>query len=164
MNQPIKYLLFPPMVWAALRFRQVGAALSSLIVISIGVVFTAAGAGPFMQSSIDGALLLTQTFIGVAAVTCLLLAAITSEQKLAEANLRRAHEGLEATVRERTAELERSNAELALQGEIAANMAEGVMLVSPDGTIAYANPTFEQMFGYEPDELDGQHGQRLEFP
>jgi PAS domain S-box-containing protein len=153
-DMPIKYMLFPPMLWAALRFRQVGAVMSSLVVISIGVVFTAAGAGPFTQTSIDGALLLTQTFIGVAAVTCLLLAAISSEQKLAEEKLRRAHEGLEEIVRERTAELERSNTELALQAEIAANMAEGVMVISPMGTIAYANSTFETMFGYGPGELD----------
>ena len=138
-DAPIKYLLFPPMVWGALRFRQAGAALSSFIVISIGVAFTEAGAGPFVQSSIDGALLLTQTFIGVAAVTCLLLAAVTTQQKLAQEKLRRAHGGLEEMVRARTAELERSNAELALQGKIVANMAEGVMLVSASGTIGYAN-------------------------
>jgi PAS domain S-box-containing protein len=153
-DMAIKYMLFPPMLWAALRFRQAGAVVAPLIVVAIGTVFTAAGAGPFTQSSIDGALLLTQTFVSVAAVTCLLLAAITSQQKLAEEKLRTAHEGLEEMVRERTAELERSNAELALQGEIAANMAEGVMLVSPQGTIAYANSTFETMFGYGPGELD----------
>lgn len=153
-DMPIKYMLFPPMLWAALRFRQVGAVVSSFSVVSIGVVFTAAGAGPFTQGSIDGALLLTQTFIGVAAVTCLLLAAISTEQKLAQDELRTAHEGLEETVRERTKELERSNTELALQGLIAANMAEGVMVVSPQGTIAYANSTFEAMFGYESGELD----------
>jgi PAS domain S-box-containing protein len=155
-DMPIKYMLFPPMLWAALRFRQVGAVVSSFSVISIGVAFTAAGAGPFTQESIDGALLLTQTFIGVAGVTCLLLAAISSEQKLAEDELRKAHESLEETVRERTKELERSNTELALQGEIAANMAEGVMVVSPQGTIAYANTTFETMFGYGPGELDNK--------
>jgi PAS domain S-box-containing protein len=153
-DMAIKYMLFPPMIWAALRFRQAGAVVAPLIVVAIGTVFTAAGAGPFTQSSIDGALLLTQTFVSVAAVTCLLLAAITSQQEAAEEKLRTAHEGLEEMVRERTAELERSNAELALQGEIAANMAEGVMLVSPEGTVAYANPTFETMFGYGPGELD----------
>jgi two-component system, OmpR family, sensor histidine kinase VicK len=163
-DAPIKYLLFPPMVWGALRFQQAGAALSSLIVVAIGTAFTQAGAGPFVQSSIDGALLLTQTFIGVAAITCMLLAAITSGEKQAQAKLQRAHEGLEQMIRERTDELERSNAELALQGEIAANMAEGVVLVSADGKIAYANPTFERMFGYRPSELDGMHVSVLNAP
>ncbi|WP_088894176.1 PAS domain-containing protein [Leptolyngbya ohadii] len=47
--------------------------------------------------------------------------------------------------------------ELALQAVITCNMAGGVCLVkADDGTIVYANPKFEQMFGYAPDELKGQ--------
>ncbi len=50
-----------------------------------------------------------------------------------------------------------AEAELRLQGEIMRNMAEGVVLVrTDDWTIAYANPKFEQMFGYDPGELTGQ--------
>ncbi|PSB58401.1 hypothetical protein C7B61_19325, partial [filamentous cyanobacterium CCP1] len=57
-------------------------------------------------------------------------------------------------------EAERKQAEqtLALQAVITRNMAEGVCLVrADDATIVYANPKFEQMFGYDPGELDGQH-------
>ena len=44
--------------------------------------------------------------------------------------------------------------ELRLHGEITLNMAEGVNLVrSNDGTIAYTNPKFAEMFGYDQDEL-----------
>jgi PAS domain S-box-containing protein len=44
--------------------------------------------------------------------------------------------------------------ELRLQAEIMRNMAEGVVLVrTSDWSIAYANPKFEEMFGYEPGEL-----------
>jgi len=47
---------------------------------------------------------------------------------------------------------------LELQAVITRNMAEGICLVRGDnGTIVYANPKFEQMFGYDPDELNGQH-------
>ncbi|MBV9311383.1 MAG: SpoIIE family protein phosphatase [Solirubrobacterales bacterium] len=50
-----------------------------------------------------------------------------------------------------------AEAELRLQAEIIRNMAEGVVLVrTSDWTIAYANPKFEQMFGYEPGELTNQ--------
>lgn len=43
-----------------------------------------------------------------------------------------------------------------LQAEITRNMAEGVVLVrTSDWQIVYANPSFERMFGYEPDELVG---------
>ncbi len=47
---------------------------------------------------------------------------------------------------------------LELQAVITRNMAEGICLVRGDnGAIVYANPKFEQMFGYDPDELNGQH-------
>ena len=107
--------------------------------------------GPFARGSPDDSLLLSQTFMGVAGATALLLAAITSERRQAESELRRAHDRLEGKVEERTAELERSHKELELQGLIARNMAEGVCLVrASDSAIVYANPEFERMFGYEP--------------
>jgi len=44
-----------------------------------------------------------------------------------------------------------------LQAVITRNMAEGICLVRvSDGIIVYANPKFEQMFGYEPGELNNQ--------
>jgi PAS domain S-box-containing protein len=154
---PYTYLIFPALIWAALRFRQLGAALASLVVAGIAVVFTDNDLGPFVRSSPDEALLLAQTFMGVAGVTTLLLAAITSQQKHAEEELQLAHDRLERTVADRTAQLVRSNKELELQGLIAGNMAEGVCLVrASDSAIVYANPEFEHMLGYGPGELDGR--------
>ncbi|MEH1920340.1 PAS domain S-box protein [Nostoc sp.] len=47
---------------------------------------------------------------------------------------------------------------LELQAVITRNMAEGICLVrATDGVFVYANPKFEQMFGYEPGELIGQY-------
>ncbi|BAY25180.1 two-component sensor histidine kinase [Calothrix sp. NIES-2100] len=47
---------------------------------------------------------------------------------------------------------------LELQAVITRNMAEGICLVrASDGIMVYANPKFEQMFGYETGELIGQH-------
>ncbi len=47
---------------------------------------------------------------------------------------------------------------LELQAVITRNMAEGICLVRADnGVIVYANPKFEQMFGYDSGELNGQH-------
>jgi PAS domain S-box-containing protein len=47
---------------------------------------------------------------------------------------------------------------LELQAVITRNMAEGICLVRADnGFIVYANPKFEQMFGYDSGELNGRH-------
>lgn len=55
-------------------------------------------------------------------------------------------------------ERKRAEEELRFRGEIIAHMDEGVLLTrNLDGLIAYANPKAEQMFGYEPEELIGQH-------
>jgi diguanylate cyclase (GGDEF)-like protein/PAS domain S-box-containing protein len=48
--------------------------------------------------------------------------------------------------------------ELLTQGEIITNMAEGAFLIrTSDATIVYANPKFEQMFGYHHGEILGKH-------
>ena len=55
---------------------------------------------------------------------------------------------------------ERKNTEeeMRLQSEIMTNMAEGVYLVRiNDGIIAYTNPKFEKMFGYNQGEMIGKH-------
>ena len=58
---------------------------------------------------------------------------------------------LKRTVAQRTQELR-------LHGQMLENMTEGVYLVKmSDLTIAYANAKFEEIFGYAPDELLGQH-------
>ncbi len=47
---------------------------------------------------------------------------------------------------------------LRVQGEIAANMSEGVYLIRvSDGVILYTNPKFEQIFDYDPGEMVGKY-------
>ncbi|XGV96505.1 MAG: PAS domain S-box protein [Leptolyngbya sp. BL-A-14] len=54
--------------------------------------------------------------------------------------------------------LKQAEVELELQSLIARNMAEGVCIVGVnDGLFVYTNPKFERMFGYDEDELIGQH-------
>jgi PAS domain S-box-containing protein len=60
----------------------------------------------------------------------------------------------QAVLRER----QQAEKKLELQAIITRNIAEGICLVSAtDGKIVYANPKFEQMFGYDPGELIDQH-------
>jgi len=54
---------------------------------------------------------------------------------------------------------------LLLKSKIVENIAEGVVLSRiADNRIVYANPTLENMLGYEPDELIGQHISILNAP
>jgi two-component system cell cycle sensor histidine kinase/response regulator CckA len=55
-------------------------------------------------------------------------------------------------------ERRRAESAMRLQGEIATNISEGIYLVSAnDLRIVYANPRMEQIFGYDPGEMDGKH-------
>jgi PAS domain S-box-containing protein len=152
-DAPYTYLIFPPLIWAALRFRQLGATSSSVIVATVAVLFTENDVGPFARGSPDNSLLLSQTFMGVAGATALLLAAITSERRQAEAGLRRAHDSLEERVDERTAELERSHKRFR---ELVESAPDAMVIVRENGEIVLVNAQFERVFGYTREELVGK--------
>jgi anti-anti-sigma factor len=81
---PLAFLAFPPLVIATLRFRQIGAAVASLLVASVAVTITTRGDGPFTGGGQDEDLLASQLFCGVGALTALLLAAVLTERKHVE--------------------------------------------------------------------------------
>ena len=74
------------------------------------------------------------------------------EQTMDEAG--QANENLKREIVER----KRAEEELSLHSQVLENMAEGVYLIrTSDGVIVYANPIFDQMFGYDSGELLGRH-------
>jgi signal transduction histidine kinase len=79
-QRDVPYIVFPVLLWAALRFGPRGAATAILVVCSIAVWNTAHHGGPFVRDSLTDSLLSTQLFIATAALTSLLLAAVTSER------------------------------------------------------------------------------------
>jgi signal transduction histidine kinase len=79
-QRDVPYVVFPALLWAALRFGPRGAATAILIVCSITVWNTAHNDGPFVRDSLTDSLLATQLFVATAAVTSLLLAAVTAER------------------------------------------------------------------------------------
>ena len=70
----LTFLVFPPLIWATLRFWQPGATIGTLLLAGIAVAFTANDVGPFSGRPPDERLLLAQTFVGVAGLTALVLA------------------------------------------------------------------------------------------
>jgi len=84
------FLIFPLLIWAAVRFQQAGAAPANLVV-SVAVVLAAAGGqGPFAGLDILPTMITLQLFNGSAALTALLLAAITTERNEAQRSVQRA--------------------------------------------------------------------------
>src|SRR5262249_5427507 len=80
-SQPdVPYIVFPVLIWAALRFGPTGAATAVAITSSLTVWNTAHGSGPFVRQSITHSLLASQLFVAVAALTSLILAAVTAER------------------------------------------------------------------------------------
>jgi signal transduction histidine kinase len=83
----VPYIVFPVLLWAALRFGPRGASAAILVVCSITVWNTAQNDGPFVRESITDSLLATQLFIAISALTSLVLAAVTAERTRAAAAL-----------------------------------------------------------------------------
>jgi signal transduction histidine kinase len=88
--EPIRYTVFPALIWAAFRFGPPGATLSVAISAAVAIGITANDVGAFSKQTIDHQTLSTQLYIWVAALTTLFLSAVVSErersvQELAEA-------------------------------------------------------------------------------
>jgi signal transduction histidine kinase len=79
-QREVPYIVFPVLLWAALRLGPRGAATAIVVVCSITVWNTAQEEGPFVRDSITDSLLATQFFIATAALTSLVLAAVTAER------------------------------------------------------------------------------------
>jgi signal transduction histidine kinase len=80
-DEPIRYVVFPALIWAAFRFGPPGATLSVAITAGLAIGVTAHHVGPFFQQPIDHETLSTQLFIWVAALTTLLVSAVVCERE-----------------------------------------------------------------------------------
>jgi len=95
------YVIFPFMIWAALRFGPPGATATILLASTLAIWNTTGRTGPFVKDTLNQSLLSLQSFLGFLAVTALVLAAVFQERRRAESALQ-----------EKTEALERSNKEL----------------------------------------------------
>lgn len=104
--------VFPFVIWGALRFDHWGATLVTGVISVLAIWGTTQGTGPFAVGSPVDSLVGWCLFVNVVAVTGLLLAASSAEQRRAQAEIKSAHDELEQRVRERTEELAKTNAGL----------------------------------------------------
>ena len=80
-EEPIRYAVFPALIWAAFRFGPPGATLSVAITAGVAIGVTANDVGPFSEQPIDHQTLTTQLYIWVAALTTLFLSCVVSERE-----------------------------------------------------------------------------------
>jgi PAS domain S-box-containing protein len=134
-QRDVPYIVFPVLIWAALRFGPPGAALSLLLASGLTVLNTANNAGPFVRQSITDSLLSTQLFIATAALTALVLAAVTAERAAAGGALHANEERLRSVLR---------------------SMAEGLIVRNAAGVITECNAAAEAITGLPRDQLVGR--------
>ncbi|MFL5863347.1 MAG: MASE1 domain-containing protein, partial [Solirubrobacteraceae bacterium] len=107
-QRDVPYIVFPVLIWAALRGGPRGAAGAVALVTTLTVYNTAHHAGPFVRATITQSLLATQLFVAAAAVTSLVLGAVIEER----------HAALQA-LRENERRLRDSRARIVKAGDVA---------------------------------------------
>ncbi len=79
-----KYLVFPPLTWAALRFGPRGATAALAAFSGLAIVGTILDVSPFSTGSLGERLFFLQGFMVITAVTTLILAAVMAERRALE--------------------------------------------------------------------------------
>ncbi len=141
---PTKYLVFPFMIWAALRFGVPGATWTSLLISVVSILGFIDGGGPFANlANPEIGLLLLQLLMAVFSVTSIILAAAIEEKKRTEGKVEASEKKFKSLIE---------------------NSYEAIILVNPTGSILYASPSTERILGYSPQNLVGTDGFKLIFP
>lgn len=85
----LMYLVFPFLIWAALRFQHPGTAPCALIATTLAARGAAHGTGPFADLDLLVRMMSLQAFNGTAVLTALLLSAVIAERNAARAAIER---------------------------------------------------------------------------
>ena len=139
-QRDVPYIVFPALIWAALRFGPRGAATAVAVVSALTVLNTAHNSGPFVRASITDSLLSSQLFIAAAALTSLVLAAVTAERASADEALRSNTERLRSVVH---------------------SMAEGLIVRDARGVVTDCNTAAEQILGIAGDRIRGERPEAI---
>src|SRR5437870_395755 len=130
-GQPLTFLCFPPLVWAAFRFGQRETAAAIAIMSGLAIWGTVHGLGPFADGLPNQSLLLLQAFLGTMAVMSILIAAVVAERK-----------GDEAAVAHLASIVEFSD--------------DAIVSKTLDGVVTSWNSGAERLYGYSATEAVGR--------
>ena len=86
-EEPVRYTVFPALLWSAFRFGAPGATLAIAITVVVAIGETANEVGPFAKQPIDDRTLSTQLYIWVSALTTLFLSGLVSDRERAAGEL-----------------------------------------------------------------------------
>ncbi len=86
-NFPLRFSVYPFVIWTALRFRQRETAAVIALVSGVAIWATSHGLGPWASGSLDSRLVQVDSWMSVLAVTGLVLGAITAERRAARRDL-----------------------------------------------------------------------------
>lgn len=141
----LAFVVFPFVVWAAIRFRIAGAALAGLLTAGIAVWGTSKGFGPFVSHLPLYNAALLQAFIAITSLTGIVLAAVIIEK-----------EHLQARLEERTNELEQKTEQLANQAKLLDLANDAIIVRNAEGIIGYWSKGAERMYGWTSQEALGK--------
>jgi PAS domain S-box-containing protein len=133
-NYPLAYLPFPFLVWGALRFGQRGATAGTLLVSALAIYSLLRGIGPFVTHTETESLMLMGSYIGILAVTNMLLAAAAAERRAAERAVSESEKRFRAVVEDQT---------------------DLICRFKPDGLLTFVNDAFCRFHGKGSEELIG---------
>lgn len=135
-NYPLAYLPFPFLIWGALRFGPRGATAGTLLVSSLAMYSLLQGTGPFVTNSMRDSLMLIGSYIGVLAITNLLLAAAAAERRKAERAMSESEKRFRAVVEDQT---------------------DLICRFKPNGILTFVNEAFCRFHGKSIDQLIGRN-------
>jgi len=136
------HMVFPVLVWGAIRFGPRIASLSVLFISAFGIGFSVHGIDPFGTLRLADKLIMLQGFVGTAALTSLFLAAVNAERTAAQTKLAEEHARLAA---------------------VADATQDSIFVKDLKGRYVLVNRAYARLLGQSPDAIIGKRDEEF-FP
>lgn len=141
-------LVFPLVLWGAIRFGVIGTALVTALVSTMALIATAHGLGPFAKDVPFINALLLQLFFATIAISGLLLSAVVAERQQAEA------ERVKLIRQQAIQEAEQESEKRYRRIVEVAN--EGIWTLDAEARTTFINRRLLLMLGYQQEEMLGR--------